>query len=271
MFALQLGECRQVEESPDASPHIPAQMVVQQNDREHRGSRHVARRVDLPHTEVIYHGIPFPPVATQSGEEGLSSSPCFAYVGRMVQEKGVPVLLLAASELANRGYEFRLKLIGDGPVRAELERMTDELGLRQRTVFTGFLRGEALQEAMKEATAAIMPSIWEDVAPLASVEHMMNGRLLIVADLGGLGELVDGAGLKFPVGDSTALAGCLLQVIKNPQLASKVGYDAQARARKLFTEDRMVGDHLEVYARITAAKSKRKKTSRAAEGPGARP
>jgi glycosyltransferase involved in cell wall biosynthesis len=230
-------------------------------------SHHVGRRVEMPRTEVIYHGIPFPAVATPSGARTESSVTCFAYVGRMVQEKGVPVLLLAANELAKRGYEFRLKLIGDGPVRAELERMTDELGLRDRTFFTGFLQGDALQDAMREATAAVMPSIWEDVAPLASVEHMMNGRLLIASDLGGLGELVDGVGLKFPVGDSTALADCLLQVIKNPELVRKLGEDARTRARELFTQDRMVRDHLDVYARIATVKSNREETSRAGKSP----
>jgi glycosyltransferase involved in cell wall biosynthesis len=231
-------------------------------------SHHVARRVQMPRTEVIYHGIPFPPVATQSVAGAVSSATCFAYVGRMVQEKGVPVLLLAANELAKRGYEFRLKLIGDGPVRAELERMTDELGLRDRTSFTGFLQGDALQEAMREATAAVMPSIWEDVAPLASVEHMMNGRLLIASDLGGLGELVDGVGLKFPAGDAAALADCLRRVLEHPELALELGENARNRARALFTQDRMVRDHIKIYARIAPMKVARENVSPANQAPG---
>jgi glycosyltransferase involved in cell wall biosynthesis len=172
----------------------------------------------------------------------------------MVQEKGVAVLLLAANELAKHGYEFRLKLIGDGPIRAELERMTDELGLRERTVFTGFLQGDALQEAMRDATAAVMPSICEDVAPLASVEHMINGRLLIASDLGGLGELVDGVGLKFPAGDAAALADCLRRVLEHPELALELGENARNRARALFTQDRMVKDHIKIYAGIAPMK-----------------
>jgi glycosyltransferase involved in cell wall biosynthesis len=185
-------------------------------------------------------------------EDRESSTICFAYVGRMVQEKGIPVLLRAAQLLAMRGYQFRLKLIGDGPVRAELERMTDELSLRGRTVFTGFLQGEALHEALREATAAVMPSIWEDVAPLASIEHMMNGRLLIASDLGGLGELVDGAGLKFAAGNAEALAECLRRVLEDPNLARELGAKARARAQELFVQDRMVSDHMHVYSRITS-------------------
>jgi glycosyltransferase involved in cell wall biosynthesis len=218
-------------------------------------SNHVARRVEMPRTQIVYHGIACPTGATQI-EYKVDSTVCFAYVGRMVQAKGVPVLLRAAQRLQKLGYEFRLKLIGDGPVRADLERMTDELGLRSRTIFTGFLQGDALDEAMREATAAVMPSIWQDVAPLASIEHMMNGRLLIASDIGGLGELVDGVGLKFPAGDDEALADCLRRVLEEPRLARELGNSARERARLLFTLDRMAKDHLQVYAAIAPRKAR---------------
>jgi glycosyltransferase involved in cell wall biosynthesis len=218
-------------------------------------SNHVARRVEMPRTQIVYHGIACPTGATQI-EYKVDSPVCFAYVGRMVLAKGVPVLLRAAERLQKLGYEFRLKLIGDGPVRADLERMTDELGLRSRTTFTGFLQGDALDEAMRETTAAVMPSIWQDVAPLASIEHMMNGRLLIASDIGGLGELVDGVGLKFPAGDDEALADCLRRVLEEPRLARELGNSARERARLLFTLDRMAKDHLQVYAAIAPRKAR---------------
>jgi glycogen(starch) synthase len=215
-------------------------------------SHHVAGRVAMPRTQVIYHGVTRPPAVAESDEPSASSGVCFAYVGRMIKEKGVAVLLRAAQLLASRGYEFRLKLIGDGPVRPELERMTDEFGLRERTVFTGFLEGQALQGALREATAAVMPSIWEDVAPLACSEHMMSGRLLIASDLGGLGELVGGAGLKFAAGDAEALAECLRRVVEDPGLARELGAKARLRALELFDQDRMVSDHVQVYSRIAS-------------------
>jgi len=218
-------------------------------------SEHVARRIEIPGTQIVYHGLPSSSAATQVSASPVGSAVCFAYVGRMVQEKGVPVLLRAAHRLQDRGYDFRLKLIGDGPVRADLQRMTDELGLRTRTVFAGFLQGKALDDAMSEVTAAVMPSIWEDVAPLASIEHMMNGRLVIASDLGGLGELVDGVGLKFPPGDDEALADCLRQVLEQPRLTCDLGNSAIERARSLFTQDRMVKDHLEIYAQIIRVES----------------
>jgi len=216
-------------------------------------SAHVAGRVGMPRTQVIYHGVR--PPAVQFCPDSASSDVCFAFIGRMVNEKGVPILLRAAQQLANLGYDFRLKLIGDGPVRAELERMVDELDLRERTIFTGFLEGEALREAMKDVTAAVMPSICQDVAPLASIELMLDGRLVIASDIGGLGELVDDVGLKFSPGDFTALADCLRQVLEHPGLARQLGNRASERARALFTYDRMARDHLQAYVQIVPAKA----------------
>jgi len=90
------------------------------------------------------------------------------------------------------------------------------------------------------------------VAPLACSEHMMNGRLLIASDLGGLGELVDGAGLKFAAGNAEALAECLRRVVEDPNLARELGAKARARAHELFVQDRMVSDHVQVYSRIAS-------------------
>jgi len=217
-------------------------------------SAHVARQIRMPLTQVIYHGLPCPSTVPTFHADYGSFPICFAFVGRMVQEKGVHILLRAAQRLATSGYKFRLKLIGDGPVRPELERLTDELGLRGRTTFTGSLRGDALQEAMKDVTAAVMPSIWQDVAPVACIEHMMNGRLLVASNIGGLGELVDGVGLKFPAGDAEALADCLRQVIEQPELAPHLVTRARERARIMFTSERMLRDHSEAYATVVRLK-----------------
>jgi glycosyltransferase involved in cell wall biosynthesis len=216
-------------------------------------SAHIGRRVALPRTVTIYHGVPVILPAPQPREEYWAQPLCFAYVGRLVGEKGVPVLLGAARKLVGRGYDFRLKIIGDGPERTKLEEMTDRYGLRDRTLFPGSLQGEALQQALQRVCVAIMPSVWEDVAPLTAIEHMLQGRLLIASDIGGLGELVDGVGLKFPPGNIDSLASCLQRVLDEPNLASTLGEQSRRRALELFNEKRMVNDHLNLYSGLLAA------------------
>jgi len=116
--------------------------------------------------------------------------------------------------------------------------------------FTGFLRGQCLEEVMASVSVVVMPSIWEETAGLAAMEHMMRGRPVIAADIGGLGEVVDEAGLKFPPGDAEALTNCLRQILKNPQILVELGEKARQRALQLFRWERMVDDHLSLYQRL---------------------
>src|SRR5207248_5999124 len=64
----------------------------------------------------------------------------FAYVGRLVSEKGLPVLVQAARRLLDQGQIFHLKLVGDGPERKRLESDVTALGLQQHVTFTGLDR-----------------------------------------------------------------------------------------------------------------------------------
>jgi glycosyltransferase involved in cell wall biosynthesis len=114
-----------------------------------------------------------------------------------------------------------------------------------------------MPELLANVSAVVMPSVCEDVAPLVAIEQMMQGRLLIASDIGGLGETVDGVGLKFPAGDDAALAACMRQVIENPALAAQLGEKAKQHAVKLFTEERMVADHVRLYKQILDSQASR--------------
>jgi glycosyltransferase involved in cell wall biosynthesis len=169
-------------------------------------------------------------------------------------EKGVPVFLLASKKLSQNGYSFLLRIIGDGSERSRLEQMTEALGLRGRTEFVGAVRADAMAGLLEQATAVVMPSVWEDVAPLAASELLMQGHLVIASDIGGLGEIVDGAGLRFPAGDSDALEACMRQVLDNPKMASALRLKARQRGIEVFSEKRMVEEHAHLYQTLVESK-----------------
>jgi glycosyltransferase involved in cell wall biosynthesis len=225
-------------------------------------THHVAARVKLPRTQTIYHGIPDPLPGRPDGDvtdvAALRRPLCFAYVGRFVAEKGLPLLLEAAARLKQDGLDFRLKFVGDGSLRGRLEAMTGALGLRDRVIFTGFLRGQALQDALEDVAAVLMPSTWEETFGMAALEQMMRGRLVIAADIGGLGEVVGSAGLKFPAGDVDGLARCMQRVLETPELVTSVGREARARSLQLFQQDRMAGEHLAIYQRLVRSPNHRR-------------
>jgi glycogen(starch) synthase len=216
-------------------------------------TQHVLRRLKLPRSQVIYHGIPDPlPQSEPPKVHPATISPptCFAYIGRLVSEKGLPLLLQAAKRLKDRGYAFRLKFIGDGPERQRLETMTDALGLREQVFFTGFVQGDALRTAVADVACVVMPSVWEETAGLAAMEQMMQGRLVVATNIGGLAEVVGDAALKFPVGDVEGLVDRLRQVLEMPNVVAELGRRARERALALFRQGRMVEEHLAVYERL---------------------
>ncbi len=203
-------------------------------------SNHVEDRIQLPRTRTIRHGIHIiEPLGVQS-----ASILEFAYVGRLVAEKGLPLVLQAAKHLVDQGRKFRLDFIGDGPERTHLEQMARDLKLDEFVRFTGNLRGADLDLAVSRVSVVVMPSIWEETAGLAAIEQMMRGRLVIAADVGGLGEVVGDAGLKFAPGDWRGLASCMQTALDNPAIAASLGSAARARAVQLFGQDTMIESHV---------------------------
>jgi glycogen(starch) synthase len=210
-------------------------------------SHHVAERIGLPRTQTVYHGIcdtgPAPPIGTHDASRPMQ----IGYVGRLVSEKGLPLLLEAANRLDGEGFSFHLTFVGDGAERSELERQTRRLGLEDRTTFRGGLSGASLEGAVRHLQVVVMPSVWEETAGLAAIEQMMRGGVVVAADIGGLGEVVGDAGLKFPAGDSGSLCSCLMQVLEKPALLSSLGQAARARAMKVFNRDSMIQGHVSLY------------------------
>jgi glycogen(starch) synthase len=215
-------------------------------------TEHVRMRLDLPRSQVIYYGIPDALSNLPLHAEILSQGAplIFAFVGRFVTLKGLPLILQAARRMQDECYNFRLKFIGDGPEQAGLKNLAANLGLSERIEFTGFLAGPALEAALNKIDVVLMPSIWEETAGLSAIEHMMRGRLVIASDIGGLGEVVGNAGLLFPPGNVEALAQCMKSVMDHPESIARLGAAAHRRALQLFSEQRMVNDYLNLYIQV---------------------
>ncbi|MGB6484594.1 MAG: glycosyltransferase family 4 protein [Candidatus Acidiferrales bacterium] len=226
-------------------------------------SYHVQERIQLRNSLVIYHGIPdaMQQIKSPTSNDKLSSPPCFAYVGRLVSEKGLDVLLDAAAMLKQEGLDFRLKFIGDGPERQHLESRVAEQHLDDQVTFTGFLTGEPLSQAVSDIAVIIMPSRCEETAGLSAIEQMMRGRLVICSNIGGLGEVVDGAGLKFAPENASALAASMRQVVGKPQIVEEFGKKARERALRLFAMDRMIREHVELYSGVIGRKLARRESA----------
>ena len=212
-------------------------------------THHVATRLRLPRSKVIYYGISDSTDTSRPADDLRQdeSSPCFAYVGRLVPLKGLTILVEAAKRLKDQGHPFRLKFVGDGPQRAELQALVADRQLDKEVEFVGFATGEHLREELSNISAVIMPSIWEETAGLAAIEQLMRGQLVIAADIGGLGEVVGEAGMKCKPGDAASLASCMKRAIEHPEIIQRLGKVARERALSLFRQDKMVDAYAKLY------------------------
>ncbi len=232
---------------------LPRHALTRSASRNIAVSEHVGRRLTVPRTIVVQHGVADEPGSAPLDPTELPGSEkiCFGFVGRFVPEKGLTVFVEALALLAQRGNEFQAKLIGDGPERSKIEAQIAAANLNPRVRITGYLSGAALADAVASVSVVVMPSVWEETAGLAAMEQMMRGRLVACSDIGGLSEVVADAGMKFPAGDAVALAACLRKVIETPSLIEELGAKARARAREFFSRTEMIEGHATIYRGLT--------------------
>jgi glycosyltransferase involved in cell wall biosynthesis len=226
-------------------------------------TKHVSDRLRLPNSSVVYYGVedfgaPEPKLvdlraATETIPPGTETF-MFAYVGRLVPEKGLLVLLAAAEIVMRERLEFKVLLVGDGPERPRLENAIDKMRLRGVVGITGFLQGPALASVVNQVRVVVMPSVWEETAGLSAIEQMMRGRLVIAPRIGGLGEVVADAGLTCLPGDAEDLARCMREVLRNPSVVDTFGRKARQRARSFFLRERMIADHARIYLELAHRK-----------------
>jgi glycogen(starch) synthase len=154
-------------------------------------------------------------------------------VGRLVYEKGFHLALDALAPLVRRGERVRFVVAGSGTAESELKAQARQLGLARHGSFLGWAGDDLLHSLYRVADLCIVPSIYEPFG-LVALEAMASGCLCVVADTGGLREVVpaDGtAGLRFPCNDADALQELLLRVLTDD--AARTQLVAEAREHVL--------------------------------------
>jgi glycosyltransferase involved in cell wall biosynthesis len=192
--------------------------------------RRQRRRGDLTR---IYNGVDL--VAYAEGSPHAGDDPVtIAYAGRLIDGKGVDVLLRAfALGVARRGA--RLLIGGDGPARPRLEALAAELGLDGAVDFTGW--SSDMPSFWRACDLAVMPSdACVESFGMAAVEAMACAKPVVVTENGALPELVENGvtGLVVPRGDEGALCDALILLVDDPELRQRAGRAARVRCEERF-------------------------------------
>ena len=171
-------------------------------------------------------------------------------VGRLVFEKGFHLALDALAPIAGDG-SLRFVVAGTGTAEAELKAQADALGLSEYGSFIGWAGDDLLHSLYRVADLCIVPSIYEPFG-LVALEAMASGCLCVVADTGGLREVVpaDGTvGLRFPSRDADALREIVRRVLTDDAARTQLVFEAREHVLR-FDWAEVARRTLEVYGAL---------------------
>jgi 1,2-diacylglycerol 3-alpha-glucosyltransferase len=164
---------------------------------------------------------------------GIGEEFVFVYVGRLSEEKSLPVLLRAFRELAKHRADAKLVIIGDGPQRKELEDLAGTLKLGNQILFTGSIpHVELVRRNLPRIGQVFVTASKTENQPVSLLEAMSFGVPLIGPEAKGIPELVrhELTGLLFPPDDGAALTAAMLRMMGEEELRQSCGNNAQTLA-----------------------------------------
>lgn len=168
----------------------------------------------------------------------------FLFVGRLVEEKGVDILLKAMENLP----KVNLILVGDGPDIDRLKKVAKKSRFKN-IKFVGPKWGEALDLLLRKARFTVVPSIWHENFPYVILQSFVAGKAVIGTDRGGIPELIrDGEfGLIYAAQDHKMLAESIEYLWEKPQLAFEMGKAAREYVVTEFSDQKFYENLVEIY------------------------
>ncbi|MFO7170638.1 MAG: glycosyltransferase family 4 protein [Chloroflexota bacterium] len=175
------------------------------------------------------------------------------YVGRLVPEKGVADLVEALALLPG---EVRLRLVGDGGQRAELQARAAALGVAGRVEFVPGVSSTEVPGVLRGLDALALPSRtmpnWKEQFGRVLVEAMSCGVPVVGSSSGEIPHVIGDAGLVFPEGDVRALAQALRRLFEDGALRAELGRRGRARVLERYTQAAVAQRYYEIYRAMIA-------------------
>ncbi len=151
---------------------------------------------------------------------GISRTKEMVFLGRLVSEKGLAMLLEALAVLKQHGITSQLTVVGSGPEESRLRQKTRELEITEQVVFLGFKVGEELVQILNQHQIMIVPSLYDEPGGGVALEGIACGCVVIGSEGGGLRDYIGPCGTTFPNGDVKALAKTLSDLLTHPDKLS---------------------------------------------------
>jgi len=218
----------------------------------HMGEEYERNGVSIGRLEVLPLFSGLPGDRSRRPKDDLET---ILFAGRMTSIKGGDVALEAVARAVGlTSRPLRIILAGDGPQRAQWQELATRLGVTAE--FPGWLAGDALTSAFREASMIVVPSLWPEPFGLVGLEAGSFGVPAIAFDVGGVREWLDpqrSGVLVNPAEGAFGLAVAMASLVDNPSLQARLGDGARAMAERLSLESHV--DRLEAVLRRAAGVS----------------
>jgi glycosyltransferase involved in cell wall biosynthesis len=184
---------------------------------------------DWSKIQVVHIGVG--PMYLEHGPQSIGSAPRLVNIGRITEQKGQAILIQAAARLRDQGHDFELVIVGDGPMRGQIEQLIDQFGLRTQVRMTGFLGDQGVMEELLAARALVLPSFAEGL-PGVFFEALALGRPVISTYIAAHPELIEPGvnGWLVPAGAVEPLANAMAEALTaDPDQLERMGRAGAAR------------------------------------------
>ncbi len=207
--------------------------------------------------EQIEIHAPVPRAAAPADQPSFGPRNRIVYAGQIIRGKGVDVLLQA---LALVTTPFECVILGDGSQRAECEQLSVRLGLQDRVTFAGFVPQARIAEYYRDATLAVMSSLWPEPFGATGLEAMRCGLPVVAFDAGGIKEwLLDGEnGFLVPWSDRAAFARRVDELLRDKPFARRLGTNGRRIADERFNFTTYIDGLEDLFTRMAPAHAGRR-------------
>ncbi len=174
------------------------------------------------------------------------------YVGRLVEEKGVDLVLRAAAQLED---DWTIRILGSGPLRSSLQVLAERLAIASRVEFLPPISSTGIPQFMHGLDVLVLPSRtrtnWKEQFGRVLIEAMACGVPVIGSDSGEIPFVVGDAGLVFPEGDAGALCQDLRR-LRDDGLREQLARAGRARMLTHYTQVHIARETRDVYLEMLA-------------------
>lgn len=209
---------------------------------------------------VIFNGVDMDNYKVRVAEDGQETfreqfaapeEKIIFFVGRLVQEKGVQILLEAAPKILYYYPRTKFVIAGKGPMMKELRHKALELGVAERVIFTGYINDDTRNLLYASSDAAVFPSLYEPFG-IVALEGMATKTPVVVSDTGGLSEIIEHGkdGLKVYPGNPNSLADNILKILMDEKTAEKLSQNAYQKVSNHYTWEGIARKTMRVYEEV---------------------